>query len=159
MGIFDSIFRKKKDDLVAHTNDVSMQDMEKIQNSLQGKMDDSVYNNTFNQACRLVPKGQYAEALAMFENVKANTADAHQKGNCDNQIGVCHFFMNDFEKAIEAYANSIQNGFDRSMADDNIWEACEKLMQRDHDKARWAKHYLELLPNGNYKGKAQKHLG
>jgi hypothetical protein len=62
--------------------------MERIQNSLSSKMDADVYNNTFNQACRLVPKGKYTEAMAMFEDVKANTTDVEKKGTCDNQIGV-----------------------------------------------------------------------
>lgn len=156
MGLFDSFFGKKKNDLVAHTNHLSMQEMAQVQESMQGRMDADVYNNTFNQACRLVPQGKYAEALAMFEEVKKTTTDPDQKGTCDNQIGVCYFFMNDFEKAIAAYASSFQNGFDKAMADDNIWEACEALMKKDNDKAKWAKHYLSILPQGNYAGKAQK---
>lgn len=156
MGLFDSFFGKKKDNVIAHTNHLSMDEMSRIQDSLEDKMAPADYNNTFNQACRLVPKGKYAEALAMFEEVRNNTNDPDQKGTCDNQIGVCYFFMNDFEKAIDSYASSFQNGFDKSMADDNIWEACENLMKRDNDKAKWAKHYLSILPQGSYAGKAQK---
>ncbi len=158
MGLFDAFFGKKKDNVLAHTNNLSMQEMEQIQNSLEDKMAPEDYNNTFNQACRLVPKGKYAEALIMFEQVKANTNDTDQKGTCDNQIGVCHFFLGDYEKAIESYASSFKNGFDKGMADDNIWEACEKLMKKENDKARWAGHYLSILPQGNYSGKAQKLL-
>lgn len=158
MGFFDSFFGKKKDNLVTHTNHLSMQEMERIQNSLEDKMAPEDYNTTFNQACRLVPKGKYAEALGMFEQVKANTNDTEQKGTCDNQIGVCYFFLEDYEKAIEAYASSFTNGFDKNMADDNIWEACEKLMKKENDKAKWARHYLSILPQGNYSGKAQKLL-
>lgn len=158
MGLFDSFFGKKKDNVLVHTNNLSMQEMEQIQNSLEDKMAPEDYNNTFNQACRLVPKGKYAEALAMFEQVKANTADPEQKGTCDNQIGVCHFFLGDYEKAIESYASSFKNGFDKGMADDNIWEACEKLMEKEKDKAKWARHYLGILPQGNYSSKAQKLL-
>lgn len=158
MGLFDSFFGKKKDNLVAHTNNLSMQEMEQIQNSLEDKMAPADYNTTFNQACRLVPKGKYAEALGMFEQVKANTTDTDQKGTCDNQIGVCYFFLGDYEKAIDYYASSFTNGFDKSMADDNIWEACEKLMKKENDKAKWARHYLSILPQGTYSGKAQKLL-
>lgn len=159
MGLFDSLFGKKKDNnLVAHTNNLSMQEMEQIQSSLEDKMAPEDYNNAFNQACRLVPKGQYAEAMDMFEKVKANSNDTAQKGTCDNQIGVCHFFLGDYEKAIASYASSITNGFDKDMADDNIWEACEKLMKKENDKAKWAWHYLNILPKGNYSSKAQKLL-
>ena len=156
MGLFDSFFGKKKNDLITHTNHLSMDEMSRVQESLEDKMAPADYNNTFNQACRLVPKGKYAEALAMFESVKANTTDIDQKGTCDNQIGVCHFFLGDYEKAIDSYASSFQNGFDKAMADDNIWEDCEKLMKKDNDKAKWAKHYISILPQGNYLGKAQK---
>lgn len=158
MGLFDSFFGKKKNDLVTHTNHLSMDEMSRIQDSLADKMNPADYNNTFNQACRLVPKGKYAEAMVMFENVKANTEDMDQKGTCDNQIGVCYFFLEEYEKAIESYASSFQNGFDKDMADDNIWEACEKLMKKENDKVKWARHYISILPQGNYLSKAQKLL-
>ncbi|MCZ8284726.1 MAG: hypothetical protein O9353_04655 [Bacteroidia bacterium] len=156
MGLFDSFFGKKKDNLITHTNHLSMDEMSRIQDSLQDKMAPADYNNVFNQACRLVPKGKYAEAMAMFEQVKANTDSTEQKGTCDNQIGVCHFFLEDYEKAIGSYVSSIENGFEKAMADDNIWEACEKLMKKENDKAKWANHYIKLLPQGNYLKQAQK---
>jgi tetratricopeptide (TPR) repeat protein len=156
MGLFDSFFGKKKDNLLAHTNHLSMDEMSSIQDSLEDKMDPADYNNAFNQACRLVPKGKYADALAMFESVKANTTDTEKKGTCDNQIGVCYFFLGEYEKAIEFYTSSFYNGFDKAMADDNIWEACEKLMKKENDAAKWAKHYIHILPQGNYLKKAKK---
>lgn len=158
MGLFDSFFGKKKDNLIAHTNGMSMEEMERVQNELRDKMDSNDYNNTFNQACRLVPKGKYTEALTMFEQVKENTSDIEKKGTCDNQIGVCYFFLGDYEKAISFYVSSLKNAFDKDMADDNIWEACEKLMQKDSDTQKWALHYLSFLPNGNYAKKAKQFL-
>lgn len=156
MGLFDSFFGKKKDSLITHTNHLSMEEMEKIQDSLSDKMSPEDYNNTFNQACRLVPKGKYADALTMFEHVKNNATDKNTKGTCDNQIGVCYFFLGDYEKAIEYYVSSFHNGFDKAMADDNIWEACEKLMKKEGDNQKWAKYYISILPEGNYSKKAQK---
>jgi tetratricopeptide (TPR) repeat protein len=158
MGLFDSFFGKKKSNIVAHTNGTSMEEMQRIQNELQGKMNTKDYNNAFNQACRLVPKGQYAEALVIFEQVKASATDVEKKGTCDNQIGVCHFFMGEYEKAIESYVSSSKNGFDKDMADDNVWEACEKLMKKENDSQKWAQYYLSVLPNGNYAKKAQQFL-
>lgn len=157
MGIFSGLF-KKNNDLVAHSKDLSMEEIEKIQLSLKDKMDADTYNSTFNQACRLIPKGKYTEAIALFSAIEENATDAHEKGNCQNQIGVCHFFLGDFEKAIEFYAQSYKNGFDKSMMDDNIWEACEELMKADGDKAKWSRYYLDLIPDGKYTGKAQKHV-
>ena len=160
MGLFSRLFKKKKKnkDLVAHSNDLSMEEIEKIQLSLKDKMDADVYNSIFNQACRLIPKGQYEEAIAMFSVIEENSTDTHEKGNCQNQIGVCHFFLGDFEKAIGFYVQSYKSGFNKSMMDDNIWEACEELMKKDGDKAKWAQYYLSILPDGNYAGKAQKSL-
>jgi hypothetical protein len=78
--------KPNKNDITAHTNDVSMEEIAAVQDSLKGKMSDEDYNNQFNQACRLVPKGKYQEAIVMFENVKANSKD-ETIGTCDNQIG------------------------------------------------------------------------
>lgn len=86
MGIFSGLFKKDKN-LVAHSKDLSMEEIEKIQLSLKDKMDADVYNSTFNQACRLIPKGQYTEAITLFTAIEENTTDAHEKGNCQNQIG------------------------------------------------------------------------
>lgn len=155
MGLFSGLFKKDKD-LVAHSNDLSMEEIEKIQLSLKDKMDADVYNSTFNQACRLIPKRQYNEAIALFGAIEDNTADLHEKANCQNQIGVCYFFLGDFEKALEYYTHALRNGFDKNMMDDNIWEACEELMKKDGDKTKWAQHYLSLFPDGSYAGKAKK---
>jgi tetratricopeptide (TPR) repeat protein len=152
------IFGKpNENDLTVHTNDISMAEMAAVQEALKGKMNDADYNNKFNQACRLVPKGKYAEAITMFEDVKANSS-APETGTCDNQIGVCHFFLGDFEAAIRCYTSSIENGFDSDMADDNIWEACEELMKKDGNKALWSQHYLSILPTGKYAKKAAKNV-
>lgn len=157
MGFFSGLFKKDKD-LVAHSRDLSMEEIENIQLQLKDKMDADVYNSTFNQACRLIPKGQYAEAITLFSTIEENTTDLHEKANCQNQIGVCHFFLGDFEKAIELYVLALNNGFDKNMMDDNIWEACEELMKKDGNKSKWAQRYLHLLPEGNYVNKANKNL-
>ncbi len=156
MGLFDKLF-KKNNNLTAHTNDVSMDEMAKIQDALRDKMDEQTYNNRFNQACRLVPKGQYAEALVEFEAIKIATPDQSVKGTCDNQIGVCHFFLGDYQRAIEAYTSSIENGFDAGMAQDNIWEAYEVLYKQSKNPAYMA-NYLQQFPSGNYAKKAEKIL-
>jgi len=158
MGLFDAFFGKKKDNLLAHTNNLSMEEMARIQDSLSDKMDAEVYNNKFNQACRLVPKGNYAEALAIFEDVKAHTEVIETKGTCDNQIGVCYFFLEDYEKAIAYYTSSIDNGFEKGMADDNIWEAYEILYNKTKDKS-YIEKYKQQFPQGNSIKKAIKILG
>lgn len=157
MGLFGKLF-KKKDDLFANASELTMEEIEKIQLSLKDRMSPDTYNSVFNQACRLIPKKKYTQAISLFESIRDNTTDAHEKGNCNSQIGVCHFFLGDYEKALEHYTLSFHSGYGRDVADFNIWEVCEKLMKQDGNSIRWAQHYLDLFPDGQYAGKAQKYL-
>jgi len=165
MGLFSGLFKKKekpifkkKDELFANSAKVSMEEMEAVQEFLEEKMDPDEYNSSFNKACRLIPQRQYTEAITMFESIRGNSADAYEKGSCENQIGACHFFLGDFEKALEFYIKSFHSGYDKRVIDYNIWEACEELMKIDGNKAKWSQHYLELLPDGEYARKAKKNL-
>jgi tetratricopeptide (TPR) repeat protein len=157
MGLFSGLF-KKKDELFANSSELSMEEMEKIQLSLKDKMDGEVYNSVFNQACRLIPKKQYVEAIALFESIRENSSDAYEKGSCESQIGVCHFFLGDFEKALDFYTLSFHSGYDKRVNDYNIWEACEELMKIDGNKAKWSQVYLELFPDGQHAKRATKYL-
>ncbi|MNU83702.1 Tetratricopeptide repeat protein [compost metagenome] len=165
MGLFSGLFKKKekpivkkKDELIANSAKVSMEEMEGIQLFLKDKMDADEYNSAFNQACRMIPKGQYTEAIEVFESIRESSTDAYEKGSCDNQIGACHFFLGDFEKALEFYNKSFQSGYDKDVNDYNIWEACEELMKIDGNKAKWSQYYLELFPDGQYARKAKKNI-
>ena len=165
MGLFSGLFKKKeepifkkKDELFANSAKVSMEEMEEVQLFLKDRMDANDYNSIFNQACRLIPKKQYAEAIALFESVRENSDDAYEKASCESQIGVCHFFMGDFEKALAFYTDSFRSGYDKDVIDYNIWEACEELMKIDGNKAKWSQQYLEVLPDGQYARKAKKNI-
>lgn len=157
MGLFSGLF-KKKDELFAKSGELSMEDIEQIQAALKDKMDADVYNSVFNQACRLIPKKQYKEAIAIFESIRENSTDAYEQGSCESQIGVCHFFLGDFEKALEFYTKSFHSGYDKRVNDYNIWEVCEELMKKDGEHAKWSQYYLELFPEGQYAVKAQKNI-
>jgi len=157
MGLFGGLF-KKKEGLAANTGQMTMEEIEKIQLSLKDRMDPDTYNSVFNQACRLIPKKQYAQAIALFEAVRENTGDATEKASCDSQIGVCHFFMDEHEKALDDYTRAFRAGHDQQMSDFNIWEVCEILMKKDGNKAKWSQEYLALFPNGEYAAKAKKNL-
>jgi tetratricopeptide (TPR) repeat protein len=157
MGLFGGLF-KKKDELFANSGKLTMEEIEKIQLALKDKMDADTYNSVFNQACRLIPKKQYAEAIALFETIHENTSDTSEKGSCESQIGVCYFFLGNFEKALEFYTKSFHSGFDKRVNDYNIWEVCEELMKIDDNKAKWSHYYLELIPNGQYAAKAKKNI-
>jgi tetratricopeptide (TPR) repeat protein len=157
MGLFGGLF-KKKEELFANSAKLSMEEMEQIQLSLKDKMDPETYHSAFNQACRLIPKKQYQEAIMLFEAIRENSTDAYEKGSCESQIGVCHFFLGDFEKALDFYTRSFHSGYDKRVNDYNIWEACEKLVTIDGNKDKWLNYYLELFPDGQYAGKATKYL-
>lgn len=155
MGLFGGLF-KKKDELFANSTKLSMEEMEQVQLSLKDKMDENVYNSLFNQACRLIPQKKYAEAITLFTSIRENSTDAYEKGSCESQIGVCYFFLGDFEKALDYYTQSFHSGYDKRVNDYNIWEACEELTKIDGNKAKWARYYLNLLPEGQYAKKATK---
>lgn len=157
MGLFGGLF-KKKDELFANSAKMSMEEIEGVQLSLKDKMDADTYDSAFNQACRLIPKQQYAEAITQFESIRENSTDGYERGSCESQIGVCYFFLGDFEKALDFYTQSFHSGFDKRVNDYNIWEVCEELMKRDRDKAKWSRCYLELIPDGQYASKASKNL-
>jgi tetratricopeptide (TPR) repeat protein len=155
MGLFGGLF-KKKDELFANSGKLSMEELEQIQLSLKDKMDPEVYDSVFNRACRLIPQKQYAEAILLFESIREHSTDAYEQGSCESQIGVCHFFLGDFEKALDFYTRSFHSGYDKRVNDYNIWEACEELIKIDGDKAKWSQYYLELFPDGQYAKKAGK---
>lgn len=165
MGLFGRLFRKKekpifkkRDELFANSAEVSMEEMEIVQAFLEDRMDAEDYNSAFNQACRLIPKGRYNEAIAMFEEIRGSSADAYERGSCENVIGACHFFLGDFEKALDFYRRSFHSGYDKEVNDYNTWEACEALVKIDGNKAKWAQYYLALFPGGQYAGKARKNM-
>lgn len=165
MGLFNGLFKKKeeplvkrKDELFADSSRLSMEEMEQIQELLEDNMDADEYHSTFNQACRLIPKRRYAEAILQFTSIRETTADSYEKASCENLIGACHFFLGDFEQALEFYAQSFHSGYDKEVIDYNIWEVCEELMKRDGNKSKWSRYYLELLPDGEYARKAKKKL-
>ncbi len=165
MGLFGNLFKKKekpivkkKDELLANSSKVSMEEMEEIQVLLKDRMDADDYNSVFNQACRLIPQGRYTEAITLFESVHKHSTDDYEKGSCESQIGACHFFLGDFENALEFYTRSFHSGYDKNVVDFNIWEACEELMKIDGNMARWSQYYLGVFPNGDYAKKAKKYI-
>ena len=84
------------------------------------------------------------------------TCDSGQRGDAESQIGAAHYFLGDFHKAIEFYVAARTHGADESMMDDNLWEACEALVNKGEKAA--AQRYLELCPEGSYVKKAKKAL-
>ncbi len=146
MGLFG---RKKKK--------VSLQEADKmnqefIANNPQAKDSEDAL---MRQASSAMTSGNFSNALALYTQM-ANEFPA-KKGLYLSQVGAAHYFLEDYEAAIEAYVDARNNGMDESMIDDNIWEACETIYKKTDDKAALQK-YLELCPNGGYVKKANKWL-
>ncbi|MDP2269586.1 MAG: hypothetical protein Q8K32_02570 [Archangium sp.] len=111
-------------------------------------------SDAVNAAAALMLDRKYAECISAYEALVVKYPA--RRGDADSQIGACQYFLGDLNKAIEFYASARTHGADESMMDDNIWEACEALINKGEKAA--AQRYLELCPKGNYVKKAQKAL-
>jgi len=71
-----------------------------------------------------------ARALAVYEQI----AFAHPDiiGTCQAGIGAAHYFLGDYETAIEFYQKARANGQDRRLMQEGIDEAREAIEQRGH---------------------------
>jgi tetratricopeptide (TPR) repeat protein len=78
-----------------------------------------------------------------------------RKGTCLGQLGAAQFFLGHYEKALASYIESKEHGEDNSMTEDNIWEVCEVLFNKDSSK-EWIEQYMGLYPQGQYVKKANK---
>lgn len=107
-----------------------------------------------NAASALMLDRKFVECIAAYEAFAQKYP--HRRGDADSQIGAAHYFLGDFHKAIEFYVSARTHGADESMMDDNIWEACEALIEKG-DRAG-AQRYLDLCPGGSYVKKAKKAL-
>ncbi len=109
----------------------------------------------FNFASGLMLKGAYQPCIEAYEKLMEKYPDS--LGSCESQIGAAHFFLGDYEKAIQFYLQARDHGMDADMMDDNLWEACDTLYQVDGNKAH-IERYIELCPDGSYVRKAQRIL-
>jgi tetratricopeptide (TPR) repeat protein len=148
MGLFDSLFGKKKITLAA----ADKKNDDFIAKNPIAKNDE---NEMMRNASKLMTSGNYAESLDLYKKLSENYPQ--NKGLYESQIGVGYYFLGDYNKAIEYYVSGMNNGGDKNMMDDNIWEATEALYNQTEDKSK-LEQYKILFPNGNYKKKAEKLL-
>ncbi len=116
-------------------------------------------------ASKLMTSKKFRESLDLYKILSENYPN--NKGLYESQIGAAYYFLGEYEKAIEYYISSLNNGGNKSMMDDNIWEAAEAFSKLDLLLANGSiikpknliEKYVELFPNGSHAKKAKEILG
>jgi tetratricopeptide (TPR) repeat protein len=158
MGLFDTLFGKKKITL----DDADKINDEFIKNSPVAINDE---NEMMRNASKLMSSKKHSESIDLY--TKLSESYPKNKGLYESQIGANYYFLGDYEKAIEYYVSAMNNGSNKNMMDDNIWEAAEafsKLQTPAKDGSiintkSLIEKYIEIFPNGSYVKKAKNILG
>jgi tetratricopeptide (TPR) repeat protein len=148
MGLFDFLFGKKK--MTLETAD-KINDKYTAQNPVAVDSE----NELMRKAAKSMSSGNFTEAIDLYTELAGKYPQ--KKGLYEGQVGAAYYFLGDYAKAIESYTSALNNGGDKSMMDDNIWEATEAIYGQTKDK-KAVEEYVALFPNGSYKKKAEKLL-
>lgn len=172
MGLFD-FFKKKEEKVTVKKNDngtqdnfafiskdsangISLEEGKKLQEEIlsQFSATDS-FSKKVNAAAQLFTKGAFKEAAEVYTELAKQHPE--EKGLCEGQIGVAHYLLGDYKRAVSHYKEAMANG-DTDMQEDNIFESAEEDFKTNKDDSL-LKEYLTLFPNGNYVKKANKLIG
>lgn len=147
MGLFNALFGKKK---------TSLQDLDKKNDDFIAKnpIPENDENEMVRHASKLMTSERFSESMDMYKKLSENYPD--NKGLYVSQIGVAYHFLGEYENAVEYYISSLNNGGDKRMMDDNIWESAEAFSKEGSTKL--IEKYLEIFPDGRYAKNAKKHL-
>ena len=148
MGLFDFLFGKKK---------MTLETADKINDKFiaQNPVPADSENDLMRKAAKSMSSKNFTEAVDLYMEL-ANKYPQN-KGLYEGEVGAAYYFLGDYAKAIESYTSALNNGGDKSMMDDNIWEATEAIYGQTKDK-KVVEEYVALFPSGNYKKKADKLL-
>lgn len=163
MGFFDFLFGKKKDEEVTHFGFVSDKEgkgltheqAQDLQEELLKTLGQNDKSKAVNIAATLMMKKDYEGCIQAYTQIAQHfpAESATAKG----QIGAAYYFKGEYETAIQYYLEALAEGAPDFMMDDNVWEACEALIEKTADKA-WADKYLQYFPNGSHLKAAKKAL-
>jgi tetratricopeptide (TPR) repeat protein len=109
----------------------ALREMARAQVALQSQLAPQAQGSEdqrFNEAFRLIPNRQFAEAIAAFEVLER--AFPHRAGDCRSQRGAALYFLGRYEEALADYRTALQLGADARMMNDNIREAEEAIRKR-----------------------------
>lgn len=149
MGFFDSLFGKKK---------MTLDEANQVNQSYtqQNPVPASNQNAMVRNATSLMSSRKFQQSAEIYQQLVDQYPE--NKGTYLSQIGACQYFLGDYDKAIEYYVAALDNGADRGMMDDNVFEACEAIFKGTQLPAD-IERYLELFPAGNHLRAAKKLVG
>jgi tetratricopeptide (TPR) repeat protein len=157
MGLFNALFGNKK----------SLKEADKLNDDHLAKnpVAKNDENEMMRNASKLMTSKKFQESLDLYKKLSENYPD--NRGLYESQVGAAYYFLGEYEKAVEYYISAMNNGGNKSMMDDNIWEAAEAFSKLDIllengsiiNPKNLIEKYLELFPNGSYAKKAKQVLG
>ncbi len=147
MGLFDFLFGRKK---------LTMEEADAIGDQFAPKNAPPMSEQAQTRlAIKLMTSRKYQESIDAYQALMVQFPES--KATFLSQIGVGHYFLGDYPKAIEYYVAARDNGEHADIMDHNIWEACETIFKNTGDKAA-VERYLVLCPGGSNTKAANKLL-
>lgn len=157
MGLFEALFGKKK---------LTLEGADKKNDDFIAKnpLPQNNENEMMRNAAKLMSSKNFTESIILYEKLAEEYPK--NKGLYESQIGAAYYFLGDYTKAVEYYISALNNGGNKSMMDDNIWEAAEAASKLDvliedgsiNSPNYLIKKYVELFPDGEYIKKAKSIL-
>lgn len=138
---------------VAQEDQPDFEEAKRVRQELLKNMNPDEVSQEINKASGLMLNKDFEGSIRAYEAIMLHHPE--RKGTCLGQIGVAEFFLGHYEKALASYIESKEHGEDSSMTEDNIWEVCEVLYNKDSSK-EWIERYVSLYPEGQYVKKANK---
>lgn len=113
-------------------------------------------SDMLSKAADLMKQHKFQESMDAYQQL----ADEFPKdrGYYLSEVGVNHFLLGEYEKAIDYYMLARDSGANKTEIDDDIWQSCDALHDKSHKKAP-VKKYLTLCPDGAHTKEAKKILG
>ncbi|MEM9982459.1 MAG: hypothetical protein AAF734_08185 [Bacteroidota bacterium] len=151
MGLFDFLFGKKKNKTT--TLEGAKKENEAYIKENPTPIDDE--DGMMRKAASLLSSGEFKASMELYQQMAEKFPD--KKGLYLSQVGANQYFLGQYEEAIDTYLQAKEAGFEESMIDDNVFEACEALYKQRNEKM-FLEKYVSLFPNGNHLKKAHKLL-
>ncbi len=101
----------------------------------------------FEAARELVNYRHYMNGIISYEILcKMYPED---KGMCLYKLAQVYLMMEEEEKAIDHFLEALEAGYDKSLCDDAIWDACERCYSKFRE-LDFIHQYKRVMPNGDY---------
>jgi tetratricopeptide (TPR) repeat protein len=140
MGFFSKLLGRDVDEKVKVKDDsvsafigapgkgISREEAQRLQAVFLDHLTASDDSAAINAAAKLLVGGHYQEAIAAYTRIGEKWPE--RRDDCESQIGAAHFFLGEYEVAIQHYEEARKLGADPSMMEDNIVEARDAIKKR-----------------------------